>query len=66
MSRPATNEQVPFKLMQMPCCNHQVCWINPRLPTYCPECGTAVYMKLKSGAFTLDERTGWLRLEAKV
>ena len=34
-----TNERVTFRLIQMPCCKHQLCWVNPRLPSYCPECG---------------------------
>lgn len=32
-------EMVPFKLYHMPCCGHLLCWVNPRPPSYCPECG---------------------------
>lgn len=65
MRRSATNEMVPFRLIQMPCCKTQVCWINPRLPTHCPECGQPVYKRLRFGPdhCILDERTGWLRLQ---
>lgn len=35
----ATNELVIFRLMRMPCCGHMLCWVNPRRPNYCPECG---------------------------
>ena len=43
----ATNEQVEFRYMRMDCCGHLLCWINPRLPTYCPECGTCVYPRVR-------------------
>src|SRR5262245_26836305 len=28
---------VHFRLIQMPCCGQMLCWVNPRLPNYCPE-----------------------------
>lgn len=34
------NERVNFRMFRTPCCGHQLCWVNPRLPTFCPECGT--------------------------
>jgi hypothetical protein len=36
----AMSERVIFRLMRMPCCGHMLCWVNPRRPNYCPECGT--------------------------
>jgi hypothetical protein len=39
-------EVVHFRLFQMPCCGHQLCWVNPRLPNYCPECGASCYSVL--------------------
>jgi hypothetical protein len=56
------NEKVKFRLFQMPCCGHLLCWVNPRLPTFCPECGTKVYLELKTGEYTriLDDNT-WMR-----
>lgn len=42
------NERVKFRIFKMPCCSHNLCWVNPRLPTYCPECGTLVFTQLKS------------------
>lgn len=47
-----------FQLFVMPCCGHALYWVNPRLPTYCPECGEGVYRRLRSGEHTtvLDER----------
>ena len=44
----ALREKIHFRLIQMPCCHHLLCWVNPRLPNYCPECGAFVYAKLKT------------------
>lgn len=43
-----TNEQIKFKLIQMPCCGQLLCWVNPRLPNFCPECGKSVFLNLKA------------------
>jgi hypothetical protein len=32
-------EMIRFKIFFMPCCGHMLCWVNPRMPNYCPECG---------------------------
>ena len=40
-------EFVPFRLINTPCCNILLCWVNPRLPNYCPECGVRVFMQIK-------------------
>jgi hypothetical protein len=48
MPRINTNERVVFRLFRMPCCGHMLCWVNPRLPTYCPECGTLVLSRLRT------------------
>jgi hypothetical protein len=37
-----TLQLVKFTLYQMPCCGQLLCWVNPRRPNHCPECGTAV------------------------
>lgn len=34
-------EKVPFRLLRFACCGFLCCWVNPRIPTYCPECGAA-------------------------
>ncbi len=31
----------------MPCCGHLLCWVNPRLPSYCPECGKCMIAELR-------------------
>lgn len=45
-------EYVEFRLFVMPCCGHHLCWVNPRLPSFCCECGAAVYATLKTGEYT--------------
>ena len=46
----AQAERVPFRLLNMECCGHQLCWVNPRFPSYCPECGIHVYPEVRSWA----------------
>jgi len=40
-------ERVHFRLIQLPCCEHLYCRVNPRLPNFCPECGERVFALLK-------------------
>lgn len=40
-------EFVIFRYIVCPECDFNMCWVNPRLPTYCPECGKVIYAKLK-------------------
>lgn len=42
------NDQVHFRLLQMPCCGTLYCRVNPRLPNYCPECGARVFAQIKA------------------
>lgn len=58
-----TTELVKFRLFQMPCCNTLICWVNPRTPSHCPECGESVYMQLRTGAHTLQACDGILKLK---
>jgi hypothetical protein len=44
-----------FRYIQMECCYVLLCWVNPRLPSYCPECGTRVYPTVKSWVTYRDE-----------
>lgn len=50
-----TTERVHFRLIQMPCCNFLACWVNPRFPSYCPECGTSVFPQVKSHVMISDD-----------
>jgi len=38
---------VPFRLIQCPDCATMLCWVNPRFPNYCPECGKYIFDKVK-------------------
>jgi predicted nucleic acid-binding Zn-ribbon protein len=48
-------EKVVFRLIKTPCCGHLLCWINPRFPTYCPECGTNIFTTVKQHVMYKDE-----------
>ena len=48
-------ERVPFRLLVMECCTTLLCWVNPRLPTHCPECGKHCYPAVKGWATVVDE-----------
>lgn len=62
-----TTERVKFRLFKMPCCGQLLCWVNPRLPTFCPECGRSALTELKTGAHTLVQDDGaQLKLQAVV
>jgi len=40
-------ERIHFRFIIMPCCHHNLCWANPRLPSHCPECGMLVAGQLR-------------------
>lgn len=40
-------EQVKFRLIKTPCCGQLLCWVNARLPNYCPECGSKIFALLR-------------------
>ena len=44
-----------FRYIQTECCLVQLCWVNPRLPNYCPECGKRIYPAVKSWVTYRDE-----------
>jgi hypothetical protein len=49
MTKPQTiSTRAHFRLIQAPCCGTTLCWVNPRLPNYCPECGTFIYSALRT------------------
>jgi hypothetical protein len=50
-------EQVHFRLLHMHgCCGALLCWVNPRLPSYCPECGKQVYPQVREGVMISDDK----------
>lgn len=51
-----STERVKFRLLHMTCCcSTQLCWVNPRLPNYCPECGIRCYPAVKSCVTDTDD-----------
>jgi hypothetical protein len=44
------NEWVRFRLFQLPCCGQLLCWLNPRLPNFCPECGKLIFYEMQHTA----------------
>lgn len=42
------HERVHFRFLKMPCCGFLYCNVNPRLPSYCPECGKNVIRQLNA------------------
>lgn len=58
------NERVRFSLINTPCCQTILCYVNPRMPNYCSECGTRFpgglhHSNKESILFTDDN--AWLR-----
>ena len=56
-----THEKVMFRLIQTPCCGTLLCWVNPRFPSFCPECGTSVYPGIRGCVLQADDNA-WLEL----
>jgi hypothetical protein len=56
-------EKVPFRLIETPCCHTLLCWVNPRLPTYCPECGEQILLKLKFDGILPEPKEAWLDIK---
>lgn len=48
MSEHFTHEICHFRLIYTSCCGHLLCWVNPRLPNYCPECGKKCLVQLRT------------------
>lgn len=56
------NEMVNFRLYQMPCCGWFLCWVNPKHPRFCPNCGKNVLLEIMSGEHTrIADPEAWLR-----
>jgi hypothetical protein len=60
-----TQELVHFRLIQTPCCGHLLCWVNPRLPTYCPECSTHILRVLRQDGsqILITDEGAWLHFD---
>jgi len=46
---------VPLRIIRFACCGYQKCWVNPRLPMYCPECGKKCYPVVKEWIMYFDK-----------
>lgn len=57
-------ERVWFRLMICPKCYFSMCWVNPRFPNYCPECGKFIYPEIKEYVSISDDNA-MLRYEDK-
>ena len=55
-----SNEKVHFRLINMPCCNHLFCNVNHRLPSYCINCGTYIFDKVKENII-ISDKEAWLK-----
>lgn len=60
-----TTERVHFRLLRMPCCNFLACWVNPRFPSHCPECGASVFPAVRSCVMISDD-TATLKYQEKL
>lgn len=49
------HERVKFRLIKMPCCGTELCWVNPRFPIFCPECGTKIFLTVKQCVVFSDD-----------
>ena len=45
-----------FRILETECCHTILCWVNPRLPNYCPDCGTRCYPAVRSWIAFSDEQ----------
>ena len=57
-----TNQEVQFRLLRMPCCGTLICWVNPRRPMYCPECGTGVFHNFPKARWEEQYSRAYLRI----
>lgn len=57
-----STERVMFRLMETPCCHTLLCWVNPRFPNYCPECGKHVYPEIK-GCVSVSDKDAILKVD---
>jgi hypothetical protein len=46
-----------------PECGHNICWVNPRIPNYCPECGKHIFLKLKFDGILVEGKNVWIEME---
>jgi hypothetical protein len=47
-------ERIPFRLLNMQCCNSLICHVNHRWPSYCSNCGARVFPDVRGWAVVED------------
>jgi hypothetical protein len=59
-----SRQRVLFRLIQTPCCGTMLCWVNPRLPSFCPECSKPILMHLRQdgSSILISDEGAWLEL----
>ena len=55
MNKTVKNERIVFRLFNLSCCGHFLCWVNPRFPSFCPNCGKHIYPDVKGDVVITDE-----------
>lgn len=50
-----TFERVTFRLIITPCCHTMLCYVNPRLPNYCSECGERLMGRVREAIQFTDD-----------
>jgi hypothetical protein len=45
-----------FRLIRTECCICLLCWVNPRLPNFCPECGQRIFPDVRSWVTFSDDQ----------
>lgn len=58
-------ERIPFRLIICQHCNHNLCWVNHRFPTYCPACGKTVYPEVR-GQVRIHDPNATLKYNAEL
>ena len=58
-----SHQLVPFRVIQMPCCNILICWVNPRRPNYCPECGKFIFKSFDKATWETTYSEAWLEVK---
>jgi hypothetical protein len=53
-------ERVHFRIIVTPCCHTMLCWVNPRLPNHCPECGKNIWPSVR-GCVTYQDNDAVLK-----
>jgi hypothetical protein len=61
MTKPS-NDYVQFRLLEMSCCHILICWVNPRRPNFCPECGKRVFSDYPKEQWEAQYSEAWLRV----